>query len=256
MVRALSIPAKARKAREDLEERLSDAVAAYLLAKTRGDKVTYRVLGQRFRVPLKTIQRHVNNQAVTKLESAATRSRLSPEESKTVLENTIYLAQRGVPVTPKAIAKRAWAIISAKEGPNAVPLGINWGDRFITRNRKQLQLYWGSRIDTKRGRAVNPSSNKDYWDTIQEIFTSRKIKGHRKWGADEIGIEMGYTPKRRVVGPRGQKIQHDQGDANREMVTVMNTICADGTYLKPTVVYKGKNFLSRWGKQNNPLEAM
>ncbi|KZP33337.1 CENP-B protein, partial [Athelia psychrophila] len=56
------------------------------------------------------------------------------------------------------------------------------------------------------------------------------------WGADEIGIEMGYTPKRRVVGPRGQKIQHDQGDANREMVTVMNTICADGTYLKPTVV--------------------
>ncbi|KZP12808.1 CENP-B protein, partial [Athelia psychrophila] len=76
------------------------------------------------------------------------------------------------------------------------------------------------------------------------------------WGADEIGIEMGYTPKRRVVGPRGQKIQHDQGDANREMVTVMNTICADGTYLKPTVVYKGKNFLSRWGKQNNPLEAI
>ena len=57
------------------------------------------------------------------------------------------------------------------------------------------------------------------------------------------------------MGPPGQKIQHDQADRNREMVTVVNTICADGTYLKPIVVYKGKNFLIRWTDQENPIEA-
>jgi hypothetical protein len=37
--------------------------------------------------------------------------------------------------------------------------------------------------------------------------------------------------------------------------SLVNTICADGTYLKPIVVYKGKNFLIRWTDQENPIEA-
>jgi hypothetical protein len=73
-----------------------------------------------------------------------------------------------------------------------------------------------------------------------------KIKSWRMYGMDEIGCVLEYAPCRCVVGPPGRKIQHDQADGNREMVTVVNTICADGTYLKPIVVYKGKNFLIRW----------
>jgi hypothetical protein len=84
----------------------------------------------------------------------------------------------------------------------------------------------------------------------------RKIKSWRMYGMDEIGCMFGYAPCRHVVGPPGQKIQHDQADSNWEMVTVVNTICADGTYLKPIVIYKGKNFLIWWWTdQENPIEV-
>ena len=73
-----------------------------------------------------------------------------------------------------------------------------------------------------------------------------KIKPWRMYRMDEIGCMLGYAHRHCVAGPPGRKIQHDQADGNREMVTVVNTICADGTYLKPIIVYKGKNFLIHW----------
>ena len=54
----------------------------------------------------------------------------------------------------------------------------------------------------------------------------------------------------RIVGHRGSKIQHKSGSANRENVTALVTICADGTTLKPTVIFKGRNFMKSWGEDN------
>lgn len=256
MVRALSKDAKCEKSRKNFEEKVVEAVTAYRAAKAEGTKgVTYRTLGELYGIPFKTIQRHFKTDQPTLSQSRAKQGRLSPEEDKVVLENVLFLAKRGVPPSQKDISRRAWSIVMARDGPNAKPIGANWADRWITRHRNELGKYWGMRIDSKRGQAVNPTSNQEWWDMTEDTFVSKDIKPWRKWGADEIGIEMGYAPRRRVVGPIGQKTQHDQGDGNREMVTVMNTICADGTYLKPFVIYKGKNILSRWGAQNNPLDA-
>ncbi|KIO18048.1 hypothetical protein M407DRAFT_84348, partial [Tulasnella calospora MUT 4182] len=42
----------------------------------------------------------------------------------------------------------------------------------------------------------------------------------------------------------GQGVQHKQQDVEREIVTVLETICADDTYLRPTIiVFKGRNLL-------------
>ncbi|THU89239.1 DDE-domain-containing protein, partial [Dendrothele bispora CBS 962.96] len=55
----------------------------------------------------------------------------------------------------------------------------------------------------------------------------------------------------RVVGHRGTKTQHKQGNANHENVTAIITICGNGSRLKPTIIFKGKHFQSKW--QNNNL---
>jgi len=45
-----------------------------------------------------------------------------------------------------------------------------------------------------------------------------------------------------------------QRDNNKEMVTVMATICADGSNVPPVVIFKGQNFLQKW-HQDNPIDA-
>ena len=39
-------------------------------------------------------------------------------------------------------------------------------------------------------------------------------------------------------------------EGNRENVTIIVTICVNGTKLKETVVFKGKNMLRKWLKDN------
>ena len=46
------------------------------------------------------------------------------------------------------------------------------------------------------------------------------------------------------------KTQHKQGGADRENVTAIVTICANGTTLCPTIIFKGQNFMSKWAANN------
>jgi hypothetical protein len=59
----------------------------------------------------------------------------------------------------------------------------------------------------------------------------------------------------RVIGPAGAKIQHQQRSGNRENITVLPTICTDGTSVPPIVIYKGEAFQMKW-LQDNPLDAI
>lgn len=67
---------------------------------------------------------------------------------------------------------------------------------------------------------------------------------------DESGFPPGLLGRDRVVGARGTKTQHKQGGANRETVTALVTICADGTTVEPMIIFKGKNLLKKWGQDN------
>ncbi|EJF61425.1 CENP-B protein, partial [Dichomitus squalens LYAD-421 SS1] len=72
---------------------------------------------------------------------------------------------------------------------------------------------------------------------------------------DETGIQEGVGLKERVLGPAGQKVQYQQRSGERENITVVVTICADGTSIPPAVIFKGQAFHTKW-KQNNPLKAV
>ena len=57
-----------------------------------------------------------------------------------------------------------------------------------------------------------------------------------------------------MIGAARTKTQYQQQGGMRENITVMVTICADGTLILPTIVFKGKAFQLNW-LQDNPLNA-
>ncbi|EIM86985.1 uncharacterized protein STEHIDRAFT_57000 [Stereum hirsutum FP-91666 SS1] len=58
----------------------------------------------------------------------------------------------------------------------------------------------------------------------------------------------------RVIGKRGTKNTYQLSGEGRTSLMVMAPICADGSYLPPTVIFKGKRMLKKW-RDNNPLPA-
>ncbi|KAI9058893.1 CENP-B protein, partial [Trametes sanguinea] len=74
------------------------------------------------------------------------------------------------------------------------------------------------------------------------------------YGTDEVGFTTSLGQKERVIGKAGKSIQHQVRGGNRENITVIPTICADGSSIPPLVIFKGKAFQVKW-LQDNPLDA-
>ena len=85
---------------------------------------------------------------------------------------------------------------------------------------------------------------------VKEHYIAKGIKIENTYGMDESGFPPEASQTYRVIGGWGTKTQHKQGNANRENVTALVTICADGTTLRPTIVFKGKNFVKNWANNN------
>lgn len=67
---------------------------------------------------------------------------------------------------------------------------------------------------------------------------------------DESGFPPSNQGWQKVIGRRAAKGQHKQGGADRENVMAIVTICADGTALTPTIIFKGQNIMAKWGENN------
>jgi hypothetical protein len=124
-------------------------------------------------------------------------------------------------------------------------------------------MYWAHLLDNIHGRAVNPITNTQWFDILGTVMRggtdspdnggsdSETMEDEDDWepileqntyAADECGfMPLGGT-KQRVIGASGKMAQHQQGDGWHENTTVIVTICADGSSLKPSVIFKGQVF--------------
>ena len=176
--------------------------------------------------------------------------------SSDVCSSDLEMARRGFPLSPKRLREHAEQILTARLGKMfpETGLGKNWATRFITKHHDRLGMYWSSAMDSSRGRAVNPITKAEYFKLLKEVREEYDIPDELVYGADETGIQTGIGVTERVIGPAGAKIQHQQRSGNRENITVLPTICADGTSVAPTVIYKEEAFQTKW-LQENPLDA-
>ncbi len=71
------------------------------------------------------------------------------------------------------------------------------------------------------------------------------------YGTDETGIQGGIGVKHKVYGPANQSIQHEQHGRDCENITVLVSICANGTLLIPAVIFKGKGYNMDWDQENS-----
>ncbi|KAF9493872.1 hypothetical protein BDN71DRAFT_1394190 [Pleurotus eryngii] len=238
-----------------------------------------------------TLQWHVNG-GTTKSTSNASRGWLSASEEEMVIKFAVEMANRGFPLTHHRLKKHVDEICRAKLGDKFPEGGVgkNWTDRFLERHSDSLSFYWGHHLKDKQGRAVNPTTNKAWFDLLEKTLAGEMdyefdmdmpgltgegedmdedenvteegddisecipIEARDMYRVDESGYNPAGGPRLRVIGPAGKKTQHQQGSSNRENTTVIVTICSDGTSLRPMVIFKGKYFLVRWN-QANPAEA-
>ena len=62
------------------------------------------------------------------------------------------------------------------------------------------------------------------------------------YAANETGIQKGIRVKECVYAPAGASVQHQQHSSDHENITVLPTICANGTYLALVTIFESDGF--------------
>jgi hypothetical protein len=66
---------------------------------------------------------------------------------------------------------------------------------------------------------------------------------------DEKGVQRGGGRKLQALKyfvPRGRRPKYKLRSANLELVTIVECVCADGSYIKPGFIFSGKEFHGNW----------
>jgi hypothetical protein len=249
--RTLSNRVKAQVQRKLQDARMKEAINAYLHEKTKPDgskKRGARPIADAHGVCYKTLLRLTKGSQSMSAFNASKR-KLTYAEERVLIDFILESADRAVPLTSKNIETHANAILAFRDTPGD-PAGINWVARFLERSQDELQTHWSSPLATERARSLNKEAVKHWFNLVYEKLVEKGIDKYNIYGMDESGFPPSDQGRTRVVGRRGSKMQHKSGSANRENVTALVTICADGTALKPTIIFKGRNFLKKWGEDN------
>jgi hypothetical protein len=97
----------------------------------------------------------------------------------------------------------------------------------------------------------------DYFHLLKEKMEKHEIELENTYNMDEKGFLIGWCAKQYRVFSKASKVRKGAlHDSNREWITTLATICADGTPLTPALIYKGVagQLQSSWVEQVTPSD--
>lgn len=217
------------------------------LAKPKHERLTLRQVADRHGASKSTLQRLGKGQ-LTIAQFNATKKRLTTPMEVVLEEFAIKMATRGFPLTNRLVLEKAYRLLEV-QGLADTELSQSWLYGFYDRHPR-LARYRPTPLERARATALTETTVNDYFDVSEKLQKIHKPPQENIFGMDETGINMGIAPMEKVVGEVGNRVQYQQTNGERENVTVIKCICADGTVLAPFVIFKGKYRREAWMKEN------
>ena len=153
------------------------------------------------------------------------------------------VSYRGIPWDREIVRKKASII--AKRG-----LSIAWVYRFLKRH-PDLKSRWTTSLGACQAGALNKTTVSSFFDILKDVIERYKIEPKHIYNMDEKGIQMGVGGLVRTIEDKDQKMPQSKVDGNKEMVMIIECVCADGTALDPMAIFKGTRINATWGRNND-----
>jgi hypothetical protein len=216
---------------------ISKAIEAMRLREL-GDNTPVSKYATKYSVDQTTLRRRWKGvQAPRELKDMAQQN-LSPQQELGLVEYIKELTDLGIPPTRDMIQNFGSAVAERD-------LSESWVQRFIERNRNHLISRWSTGLDRNRHQADTLDKYDDWFDLIHLKIEEHKIEPRLMYNMDEKGFMIGVEGRskrwfsKQVFLHGG--IQKALQDGNREWITTLCTICADGTTLPPALIYEATN---------------
>lgn len=171
---------------------------------------------------------------------------LTPGEETVLVEWIKEKGCRNIPVQLASVAEHA-STISNKDVSEA------WVRKFRARH-PELKSGWSTGMEQCRAGALNRPNVEHFFSVLESLIDQYQIKPENLYNMDEKGVQLGVGKRTKVLVDREQKDIGKLEDGNRELITIIECLCADGSALPPSVVYQGIRRDLEWGRVN-PCDA-
>ena len=234
----------------DPEERLQAALASLQLQ----DRPNYTKVAKQFSVDRTTLSRRYRN--VTKSYSDARDNKrfLSDAQSKALIKYINDLTERGLPPTNAMVRNFGGQIAGRNPGEH-------WVTRWLSHHQKELKTGYLALIDKSRKKADSALYYSLYFELLGRKIQEYEIQTGNSYNMDEKGFLIGFLQKAKRIFTKkafeAGRIKHMVQDGNREWITIIATICADGSSLSPALIYQAVsgNIQDTWLQDYDPKEA-
>jgi len=161
---------------------------------------------------------------------------LDEGQEKVLVEWMQFLGMVGRPISRSTL----WPKIQELCG--RMP-GKTWIWHFLWRH-PEVKLRKASGLDPKRAAAFNYTTVNNYFEALKKVIDKHNIPWENIYNMDEKGLQLGGG--RKGDGQKYFYSREDRGNykirsAELELVTVIESCCADGTAFMPGFVFAGKS---------------
>jgi hypothetical protein len=204
-------------------------------------------------IPRQTLSRRANG-IVSRVDTRANSHKLTQLEEDSLIQWIFSMDSRGAAPRPATVREMANVLLAAR-GSNPPPtVGVNWASNFVKR-RDELRTRFSRRYDYQRALNEDPKAIREWFMLVQRAIEENGIQPEDIYNFDETGFAMGLISAQKVVTRAeyyGRRSILQPG--NREWVTAIETICADGYSLPPCIIFKGQVYIAGWFESNLPRD--
>lgn len=238
--------------RGDIEQNIAKAVQSYRaeLMRPNGQHLGLRKIAAMYEgVTIGTLRNRAAGRRSIQ-EFNQTKHKLTLEDERQLTSLIQLSSNRGILFTREDIRQAVNTLLKKCGGSNYEPAGKQFVQRYLDRHYHELKTYQSKHLDTQRADSLNPTAVREWFNIIENEIVKKQIAPELVYGMDESGFPPANDKSFTVIGGLGKKIQPRRGGGSRENVTALVTICADGTSLKPLVIFKGRYLMSKWTENN------
>jgi hypothetical protein len=216
---------------------INDALAGIHKLSSR-DKLVYTKIALKHGVDRNTLSRAHRGVQVPRRVADLHQQKLTPQQEVDLVQYIELLSARHLPPT-RAMVRNLASTVAQN------PCSESWVTRFLHRHCDQLTSQWTSAMDSNRHNAESGYKYKLYFDTLQQKITEYDIEPAHTYNMDEKGFAIGVLGRSKRIFSRRQyekkEVRQARKDGSREWVSLLASVCADGTALPPGIIFASKN---------------
>ncbi|KAF5356505.1 hypothetical protein D9757_014230 [Collybiopsis confluens] len=216
------------------EERIQAALADIECSAASGALLSIRAAANKYEVARSTTLQDRHYGRLNRVDAHAHQQKLTPAQEDILVQWVKEQGRRGVPLSHSAIANHASDIAG-------IEIGKNWIHNFRKRHQ-DLRTSWTSSLEECRARALTPQAVAGFYDLLYSIVNKPgedPIPPENIYNADEKGVQVGVGEKSKVLIDRDQKLVQSMAHGNKDLITIIECVAADGTFLPPFIIFEG-----------------